>query len=109
MNKKDQYRRAYSLIRYEAVDQDYDYLPRNFRGRYVADELATIDNDALGAALRAHLLDWYTSRPGAHDRPGKYLKMQQDRAWKRDHSYVLIPKHVMERSILVPKEDQVDD
>lgn len=61
MDIKEQYRRAYSLLRYMAIDLTGDCYPRNLVERNTEAEIAMLSAVAIGAAWKSQNVTWERS------------------------------------------------
>ena len=83
MNAKEAFRLADSILRYERADKYGDYAPAKFDDkRNIITEMRTISNEIMGAAYKAHTIDWNSSRFCPSGRIMKMYKKKHKPRWK---------------------------
>lgn len=97
MTPKEQFRRAYSIVRYDLDKSNGDYAPDRFdEKRYtrLTSEARGIPPAMLGAAWLCYEIDSRRVYRRPYQAPGKYQKMYEE---KHRQQYVMTGKEYFDR------------
>ena len=97
MTPKEQFHRAYSIVRYNPEDGEGDYAPRLFdekRNKQLISEARGIPPAMLGAAWLCYEIASRCGSRRPYQAPGKYQKLYDH---KHQQKYVMMSQEAYER------------